>query len=109
MSRKQIAIAALILGASGTANAFDIGHLTCQNVGQLAAQMAIDALTPGPSKAEPDHWFKMAQGLLGLATKEEEYKPDHTYIAQPFSPSGAQYTGSYWLNPWMVKQPQTDD
>ena len=41
MSRKQIAIAALILGAAGTTNAFDIGHLTCQNVGQLAAQMAI--------------------------------------------------------------------
>jgi hypothetical protein len=40
MMRKQIAIAALIAGAaSGTANAYEIGHLTCQNVGQLAAHM----------------------------------------------------------------------
>jgi len=40
MPRKQIAIAALIVGAtSGTAEAYDIGHLTCQNVGRLAAHM----------------------------------------------------------------------
>jgi len=40
MLRKQIAIAAFIVGAtSGTAQAYDIGHLTCQNVGQLAAHM----------------------------------------------------------------------
>ena len=51
MSRKQIAIAALILGTSGTANAFDIGHLTCQNVGLRAAQMAIARQSGVPAEA----------------------------------------------------------
>jgi hypothetical protein len=41
MLKKHILIAAVIAGASGTASAYDIGRLTCQNVGQLAAQMVM--------------------------------------------------------------------
>jgi hypothetical protein len=41
MFKKQILIAALIAGATGTAQAYDIGRLTCENVGQLAAQMVM--------------------------------------------------------------------
>ena len=51
MSKMHIAIAAFIVGASGTANAFDIGHLTCQDVGQLAAQMAIARQSGVPAEA----------------------------------------------------------
>jgi hypothetical protein len=51
MSKMHIAIAALIVGASGTANAFDIGHLTCQDIGQLAAQMAIARQSGVPAEA----------------------------------------------------------
>jgi len=51
MPKMHIAIAALIVGASGTANAFDIGHLTCQDVGQLAAQMAIARQSGVPAEA----------------------------------------------------------
>jgi hypothetical protein len=39
MFSKQIVVAALIVGASSAAQAYDTGKLTCQNVGQLAAQM----------------------------------------------------------------------
>jgi hypothetical protein len=51
MSKMHIAIAALIVGASGTANAFDIGHLTCRDIGQLAAQMAIARQSGVPAEA----------------------------------------------------------
>ena len=51
MSRKQIAIAALIVGISGTANAYDLGRLTCQNVGQLAAQMLMARQSGVPAEA----------------------------------------------------------
>jgi len=52
MMRKQIAIAAFIVGAtSGTAHAYDIGHLTCQNVGQLAAHMLIARKSGVPPQA----------------------------------------------------------
>ena len=51
MSKMHIAIATLIVGASGTANAFDIGHFTCQDVGQLAAQMAIARQSGVPAEA----------------------------------------------------------
>jgi hypothetical protein len=51
MLRKQIAIAALILGASGTASAYEIGRLTCQNVGQLAAQMLMARQSGIPPQA----------------------------------------------------------
>jgi hypothetical protein len=48
---KPIAIAALVAGISGTANAYDIGKLTCQNVGQLAAQMLIARQSGVPPQA----------------------------------------------------------
>lgn len=72
---------------------------------QLSADMALSSLTPG---AETVDWFKRAQALLGLAVKEEVHRPDQTYIAQPFSPTKGVGTGSYWLNPWQGRQPQTD-
>ena len=53
MLRKQIAIAALILGASGTASAYEIGRLTCENVGQLAAHM----LTARQSGISPEAYL----------------------------------------------------
>lgn len=76
---------------------------------QLAADLALDAITPVDPRVKTKDWSQRARELLGISVKEEEYKPDQTFIAQPFSPTGVIYTGSYWLNPWMTKQPQTDD
>jgi hypothetical protein len=76
MLRKQIAIAALILGASGTASAYETGRLTCQNVGQLAAHMlmarqsgispqaylsALDEKLPADAKVERELVMKIAE------------------------------------------------
>jgi len=41
MLTKPILTAALIAGVCGSAQAYDIGRLTCRNVGQLAAQMVM--------------------------------------------------------------------
>jgi hypothetical protein len=51
MFKHQILIAALIAGASGSVYAYDIGHLTCQNVGQLAAQMVMARKSGVPAEA----------------------------------------------------------
>jgi len=70
MMRKQIAIAAFIVGAtSGTAHAYDIGHLTCQNVGQLAAHMLIARKSGVPPQ---DYLSALNNQLPADATTERE-------------------------------------
>ena len=51
MLRIQIAIAAIVAGVSGVANAYDIGHLTCENVGVLAAEMLMARQSGVPAEA----------------------------------------------------------
>jgi hypothetical protein len=51
MLSKQVAVAALIAGASSVAHAYDIGKLTCQNVGQLAAHMLMARQSGVPPEA----------------------------------------------------------
>lgn len=45
-------------------------------------------------------WAQRAQQLLGMALKEDAERPDRTFVAQPFNPSGAGPVGEYWDNPF---------
>jgi len=94
MLRKQIAIAALILGASGTASAYEIGRLTCQNVGQLAANMlmarqsgispeaylsALDQKLPPDANVERALVVKIAE-VVYQDDEMAQMKPEQAYL-----------------------------
>jgi len=86
MMRKQIAIAAFIVGAtSGTAHAYDIGHLTCQNVGQLAAHMLIARKSGVPPQ---DYLSALNNQLPADATTERELARDFAKLAAKLASNG---------------------
>jgi hypothetical protein len=66
----------------------------------LATDMALTSLDGGSGD-----WLSRATQLLGMASSEDEVRPDEFHVAQPFSPTRVTYTGSYWLNPWIKSQP----
>jgi len=67
----------------------------------LATEMALSSLEGGGGD-----WLSKATQLLGMATNEENTRPDQVRVAQPFMPTRLPPIGSYWLNPWVKTQPE---
>jgi hypothetical protein len=95
MTPKHIAIATIALGLSGSAFAYDTGQLSCENVGQLAAQMlkarqsgvppeaylqALDQRLPAEAKTERHLALEIAKVVY---TNEEvgQMQPEQAYLA----------------------------
>jgi hypothetical protein len=95
MTPKHIAIAALTLGLSGSALAYDTGKLSCDNVGQLAAQMlkarqsgvppeaylqALDQRLPAEARTERRLALEIAKVVY---TNDElgQMQPEQAYLA----------------------------
>lgn len=75
----------------------DIDHVIIA----LATDMALASLEGGSSD-----WATRAKQLLGMATGEDVTRPDQFHVAQPFMPTRYPPIGSYWLNPWVKRDPQ---
>ena len=67
MLTRTFAIAVLIAGVTGTAHAYDIGKLTCQNVGELAAHM----LAARQSGVPPEEYLSALNETLPPDAKAE--------------------------------------
>lgn len=67
----------------------------------LSTAMALASLEGGTSD-----WMAQATKLLGISTKEDDIRPDRTFVAQPFQPLRYPPIGQYWLNPWVKNQPE---
>jgi hypothetical protein len=66
----------------------------------LAADMAMSVL-----EGSSGDWAARAQQLLGISLTEEETRPDQMLVARPFQATPTYPVGSYWLNPWVKRQP----
>ena len=66
----------------------------------LSTAMALSSLEGGSSD-----WMAQATKLLGISTKEDDIRPDRTFVAQPFCSTRYPPLGQYWLNPFVKRQP----
>ncbi|MCW7076426.1 MAG: hypothetical protein OCU18_03930 [Candidatus Syntrophoarchaeum sp.] len=48
-----------------------------------------------------ENWPQRAREYLGLAVREHNYKPDMTYIAQPFGTGNTGFSGEPWKDPFV--------
>lgn len=71
----------------------------------LAADIAFTMLRKEEKKEYGEkvfeNWPQRAREYLGLATREHNYTPDKTYIAQPFGTARTGFSGEPWKDPFI--------